>query len=344
MTFKSFETLIIPCESAEDIFQHLQFGSSILAGASYGDIGFRGQFDATWPLEPTAFRSSSTLGYLRNSIPGRQTDINLQVPAEILSIREFAERADRVGLPVPGPFHEFRSATRWGETDPLTINNWPKLEYQEILAMAQHHGVPTRLLDFSYDPHTAGFFATWKSFLRRKSGKTSRQNPNRMSSKSFAIWVVDLRVIQMAWNQRTGPYRRRFLPRVREVRVPRASNEFLHVQHGFFLLDLGANDLIAHGRYEELDVVIRRFSADWSRRDHRFRVRRKLGRRRMNLLPSPVIKLVANWAVAGDLLKMLNRKGISLASLMPDYAHVVSGLELERKLSTRKLINYTKSV
>ncbi len=188
--FAMFETLIIPCTSAEDMFQNLQFGSPVLAGASHGDVGFRGQSDATWPLEPNAFRSKSTLGYLRAPISGRQTDINLQVPAEIQSIREFAERADGAGLPVPGPFHEFRSAIRWDEKDPLTIDQWPKTEHQEIVAMAQHHGVPTRLLDFTYDPLTASYFAAWKSFVRRDSGKTSRKDPNRQSSKSFAIWAV----------------------------------------------------------------------------------------------------------------------------------------------------------
>jgi hypothetical protein len=50
----------------------------------------------------------------------------------------------------------------------------------------------------------------------------------------------------------------------------------------------------------------------------------------MGLLSNPVIKLVANWAVAGDLLKILNREGISIPSLMPNYDNVVSGLELER--------------
>ena len=335
MPFKSFATLTIRCEGAEEMIQHLRFGSSLLAGASYGEIGFRGQSDAKWSLEPTAFRKRSTLGYLNDPVSGGQTDIGIQVPAEIRSIKEFADRADRVGPNVPGPFQEFRSASRWRETDPLTINRWPQSEYQEIVATAQHHGVPTRLLDFSYDPFTAAFFAASESFLSRESGKTNRKTSSRKSSKSFAVWVVDLRVVRTAWNELTAPYQHRFLPRVREVRVPRATNEFLHAQDGFFLLDLVANDLIAHGRYEDLETAIRRFSASWSRRDDRSHDRKNLKRRRMRLLPSPVVKLIANWAAAGDLLKILNREGRSLSSLMPDYHHVVNGLELERTLTQR---------
>jgi len=332
MLFQSSKAWIIRCRSADEIFRHLQFGSSILAGGSYGEIGFRGQTDASWPLDPTAFRRQSTLGYSQNPIRGRQPDIGLQVPAEILSIREFAERADRIGLDVPGPFHEFRSDPHRGDADPLTIKEWPKTEDYEIVAIGQHHGVPTRLLDFSYEPLTAGFFATMDSFRRHFARRTERQCPDAKSSKSFAIWIVDLRMIQTAWKEMAEPNRRRVLPRVREVRVPRASNEFLHEQHGFFLLDLGANDLIVNGRYEDMEEVIHRFSAEWGRLDDKYRRSHRLRRRRLDLLSNPVIKLVGNWALAGNLMKILNRQGISLPNLMPDYDHVVHGLELERQL------------
>jgi hypothetical protein len=87
---------------------------------------FRGQADASWPLE------SSLTRYLR--IFGGPPNMWLARESKIL--RTFKRKAHLLLPRTPDP----------GET-------------LEWLALMQHHGAPTRLLDFTWSPYVAAFFA-----------------------------------------------------------------------------------------------------------------------------------------------------------------------------------------
>lgn len=87
---------------------------------------FRGQQEAGWPL------LSSLSRYLNAYIPDRK------------SWRSREERAIRI----------FQRKAHNYLTDPSVLNNPLR-----CLALMQHHGAPTRLLDFTKSPFVAAFFA-----------------------------------------------------------------------------------------------------------------------------------------------------------------------------------------
>src|SRR5262249_33874110 len=84
---------------------------------------FRGQADARWKLTSTLDRT-----YL-DKRPAKKDAIATEL------IKEFYEECAR--------FSDWRY----------------KVDDPRVLAMAQHHGMPTRLLDWSYSPYVAAYFA-----------------------------------------------------------------------------------------------------------------------------------------------------------------------------------------
>lgn len=271
---------------------------------------FRGQWDANWELTPSAFRNGTLLGYGCRQEPYAVNTATLdsleQIEAEHLALCEFLELADKLGLSVPGDCPAFRDHSMRDSFVGLRIGlrQWPPEHVLELLAISQHHGVPTRLLDFSFRPMVAAYFAaaecrTCTASPLGKEGKVGR----------FAVWGVDLDWVRApsGWG---NP--------VREVTVPRARNPNLHAQHGLFLYNHSHPMPDEPPDPPELNRVI----AEAARRswaDEPLRTRRWY----------PMVKVTAPRDAAEDLLGLLELEGIDAPHLRPSFDSVV--LELQRK-------------
>jgi FRG domain len=156
-------------------------------GLFVGSHVYRGQADHTWSLAPSAFRDNIPYILSREFFPSKDRAYGTQVKLEIELLWLFVARADTAGLTIPGETERVReiidSIRRdgWWVAEPKNLRKWPPRELIPALSLAQHHGIPTRLLDWTYDARVAIYFAA--EGAARRADRSGR----------LAVWVCALK-------------------------------------------------------------------------------------------------------------------------------------------------------
>ena len=220
----------IECRDSAELLATLDPSSSLWAPFEYGRWAFRGQGDM-WDLVPKALRPDERLSFSDATLRGR-LDSRRQIEAEARLLADFVELADELGFQLPGDLTEFRFPWKQHAGPVMLNSSWPPTSILEIAAIAQHHGVPTRLLDFTFNPLVAAYFAAEKP----------------SSSDHLVVWAVDVEFVRAAWAT--------FDSGVRVVQVSRGSNPFLHAQNGLFLYDAASTTQSLRQRILDQDVQL----------------------------------------------------------------------------------------
>jgi len=179
--------------TAEELFTALSpFGSykEVLDG-----YVFRGESSQNYELVPSALRVFNK-EHLYN-ISGFGMPINNQSEwdmwqqrAELYALKKFHDLADSRGINLPDVaiFRDNILSDHLSHTALSSINSWLPEELHEIAALAQHFGIPTRLIDWSLNLYSSLYFAT--------SGVVNKE-PNE-ENDNLVLWALNYREIEFS--------------------------------------------------------------------------------------------------------------------------------------------------
>ncbi|MGP5323493.1 FRG domain-containing protein [Vreelandella titanicae] len=164
-------------------------------------IVFRGHGSASYDLEPGIARHNEDVNKMYAHHPLILDGVNYR-SYEFELLRNFIIACDKTGITIPNDGNSFRLSFNLADSRisvPFGVvfdedsskyfnppSHWPDINSYSLMVMAQHHGVATRLLDWSGSPLTAMYFASVSglNYLTRNGFKDIKE-------RKMAIWALN---------------------------------------------------------------------------------------------------------------------------------------------------------
>ena len=244
----------------------------------------------------------------------------LQFKRETYVLLKFLNYCDRIGLRIQVTekvrrwLHNF---TRY-QYENETI--WPEFEFFEIISLAQHYGLPTRALDWSYEYKIALYFAV--------------EDALKKDSEDCVLWAFNYRLLED--NYGVNKYRYE-IPKLEIYRPEYNSNPNLNAQKGLFTFWSCTSDdnLIDDTPFDEMIINELKENTLISEFDSTKTEYHKIEGYEGFILPENIKifhKFIIPAKLKVEILKELYAEGYTNEFIYPSYRGVVDSIRKEVEL------------
>ena len=247
--------------------------------------------------------------------------VKFQILKECFLLDWFIDTANSLGIECNynSYFYEYynRINPQNGEPNDGDFFEWPHRKLWPLIASAQHHGLPTRFLDFTYNRFYAMFFSASYPFF----DEYVKENPKSIKNKRLCVWAIDKINITKMINTKSEAdeilsnkplqENRDIKKFLQEISVTNNQSSNLFAQEGVLLLDTEANHKFNHkkNQWQGLETM-----GD----------------------PDSFIKFTLPQSQYNKLLRRLWENDITPARIMPNLDRVTETLEYKQWLWTEK--------